>query len=92
MKEIKQELLTGERAKYNTHNAQFVDCTFADGESPLKESSDIELRNCLFKWQYPLWYCKNIKVFNTLFSTVKNFKVDKLVNIFLSAFEVYFLL
>ena len=65
MKEIKQELLTGERAKYNTHNAQFVDCTFADGESPLKESSDIELRNCIFKWKYPLWYCKNIKVYKT---------------------------
>jgi len=65
MEEIKQELLTGERAKYNTHDAKFVDCTFADGESPLKESSDIELRNCIFKWKYPLWYCKNIKVYNT---------------------------
>lgn len=30
--------------------------------------------------------------FYILFSTVKNFKVDKLGNIFLSAFEVYFLL
>ena len=65
MEEFKQELLTGERAKYNTHNAKFIDCTFADGESPLKESSDIELRNCIFKWKYPLWYSKNIKVYNT---------------------------
>ena len=65
MKEYRQELLTGERAAYNTHGAKFIDTTFADGESPLKESSEIELRNCIFKWKYPLWYSKNIKVFNT---------------------------
>lgn len=65
MEEIKEELLTGERAKYNTHGAKFIDCTFADGESPLKESGDVELMNCIFKWKYPLWYCKNIKVSNT---------------------------
>ena len=65
MKEFRQELLTGERAAYNTHDAIFYDTTFADGESPLKESSEIELHNCIFKWKYPLWYSKNIKVFNT---------------------------
>ncbi len=65
MKEFRQELLTGERAAYNTHDAKFYDTTFADGESPLKESSEIELYNCIFKWKYPLWYSKNIKVFNT---------------------------
>ena len=65
MKEFRQQLLTGERAVYNTHNAVFYDTTFADGESPLKESSEIELYNCIFKWKYPLWYSKNIKVFNT---------------------------
>ena len=65
MKEFRQQLLTGERAVYNTHNAVFYDTTFADGESPLKESSEIELHNCIFKWKYPLWYSKNIKVFNT---------------------------
>ena len=65
MKEYKEEFLTGERAMYNTHGAIFYDTTFADGESPLKESSEIELHNCIFKWKYPLWYCKNVKVFNT---------------------------
>lgn len=65
MKEYRQELLTGERAMYNTHEAVFYDTTFSDGESPLKESSEIELRNCIFKWKYPLWYSKNIKVYNT---------------------------
>ena len=65
MKEYRQELLVGERAAYNTHGAKFIDTTFQDGESPLKESSEIELYNCIFKWKYPLWYSKNIKVFNT---------------------------
>ena len=35
---------------------------FADGESPLKESSDIDLVQCLFRWKYPLWYSKNITI------------------------------
>lgn len=37
-------------------------CTFADGESPLKESRDLEIDNTLFRWKYPLWYCKNVVV------------------------------
>lgn len=64
MKEINQQLLTGERALYGTHGAKISYCTFADGESPLKESSDLEIDNCLFKWKYPLWYTKNVKLTN----------------------------
>ena len=65
MFEVKQELKTGERAMYNTHNCEIIDTTFADGESPLKESSDLRLVGCIFKWKYPLWYCKNVNVENT---------------------------
>nr|MCR4728475.1 DUF3737 family protein [Lachnospiraceae bacterium] len=43
------------------------DTIFADGESPLKESADIELYGSSFKWKYPLWYAKNIKVKDTTF-------------------------
>lgn len=39
-----------------------MNSTFDDGESPLKESRNIELACSLFKWKYPLWYCKNIKL------------------------------
>ncbi|MDE7394761.1 MAG: DUF3737 family protein [Clostridiales bacterium] len=46
--------------------------TFADGESPLKESSNLLLENCLFKWKYPLWYCKDVKVTgSTFFDTAR---------------------
>ena len=65
MLRIDEELKTGERAMYNTHHALITNTTFADGESPLKECSDLELDNCIFKWKYPLWYCKDVKVKNT---------------------------
>lgn len=62
MKTLKQGLFTGERALYCSNDLKIYDSTFADGESPLKESSNIELFGCIFKWKYPLWYCKNIDV------------------------------
>jgi hypothetical protein len=62
MKEIRQEFLTGERALFKSGFLKIYDSIFADGESPLKESHDIELFNSMFKWKYPLWYSKNIKV------------------------------
>lgn len=43
MREINQEFLTGERALFQGKNLKITDTTFADGESPLKESSNIEL-------------------------------------------------
>ncbi len=61
MKILKQGLFTGERALYNSKSLKIYDSTFADGESPLKESSDIEIYGSIFKWKYPLWYCKNVK-------------------------------
>lgn len=60
MKEIRQEFFSGERALFKVKELKIYDTTFADGESPLKESEDIELFGSLFKWKYPLWYSKNI--------------------------------
>lgn len=62
METIIQKRLTGERALFNAKNLDIYDTIFDDGESPLKESSDINLTGSMFKWKYPLWYCKNIKV------------------------------
>lgn len=60
MKEIRQKFLTGERALFKGENLKIYDTIFADGESPLKESHDIALFGSMFKWKYPLWYCKYI--------------------------------
>lgn len=62
MKEIKQEFLTGERALFKSEQLRIVDTIFADGESPLKESHDIELFGSMFKWKYPLWYSRDIQM------------------------------
>ncbi|MBR1677683.1 MAG: DUF3737 family protein [Clostridia bacterium] len=62
MKEIIQQKLEGERALYGQHGLKIVDCVFENGESPIKECSDIEVYCSLFRWKYPLWYGKNIKV------------------------------
>jgi hypothetical protein len=56
--------LTGERALFKSEFLKICDTIFTDGESPLKESHDIDLYDSMFKWKYPLWYCKNITVKN----------------------------
>lgn len=59
-KEIRQQIFEGERALFKSSELRLIDCLFQDGESPLKESHDIELINSVFKWKYPLWYCNNV--------------------------------
>lgn len=62
MKIITQEFLTGERALFQGKDLEIHDTIFADGESPLKESRNIELYGSMFKWKYPLWYSRDIKM------------------------------
>ena len=50
-----------ERALYHLQNADVTECIFAgeaDGESVLKESEDIGLKNCQFSLRYPLWHVR----------------------------------
>ena len=62
MEEIREKILTGERALFAARDLKIVDCVFEDGESPLKESRDLQIESSLFRWKYPLWYCRNISV------------------------------
>lgn len=65
MKEkLNNGIYVGERALYNSHDLIITNAVFEDGESPLKESSDIDLVSSTFRWKYPLWYCKNITLKN----------------------------
>lgn len=57
---LTRERFTGERALFQSRRLRIEDSIFEDGESPLKESADIELVGSLFKWKYPFWYCRNI--------------------------------
>ena len=64
MKEYRQQFFKGERALFAEDGAKIYDSIFDDGESPLKESKNIEVYNSQFKWKYPMWYSNNINVTN----------------------------
>lgn len=64
MKELREEKFAGERALFGARRYKISDSIFCDGESPLKESADIELEGCIFKWKYPLWYSRDVKMEN----------------------------
>lgn len=73
MKLVKQQVLTGERALFQSKDLQVSYSTFVDGESPLKESQNIKIDHSIFKWKYPLWYCKNIVIEDsTLFEMARS--------------------
>jgi len=62
MKEITAQNFTGERALFRESGAIIRDCTFHDGESPLKHSADCEICTSIFEWKYPLWYSQRINL------------------------------
>jgi len=57
-----------ERALYFSQGCDIQNCVFAgpaDGESALKESRDITLRDCSFSLRYPLWHVKGFTMERT---------------------------
>lgn len=68
MNKFTNQAFEGERALYNTHDAEIDHCRFHDGESHLKESSGLTITNSSFEWKYPLWYCDQVVVDNTFFA------------------------
>lgn len=71
-KTIDQQTFTGERALFKARDLTIRYSTFADGESPLKESANISLYRTLFKWKYPLWYSRDVVLDGcTLFETAR---------------------
>ena len=58
--EVRQQLLGGERALFAARDLRIVDTIFTDGESPLKESRNVELEGSAFRWKYPLWYSRDV--------------------------------
>lgn len=63
MEVIKNKTFCKERELYNLNNITIDSCTFAgdeDGESPLKECSNLEVVNCSFSLRYGLWHNTNL--------------------------------
>ena len=84
MKQIRQAYLSGERALFAEHDTEIFDTIFDNGESPLKESRNIKLNGCMFKWKYPLWYSENISLTNCTWFTMSRAGVWYTNNIKLS--------
>ena len=59
---------TGERALFMLSDAYLENARFYDGESPLKESSNLNLFKCTFEWKYPIWYAHNVTLKESLFT------------------------
>ena len=47
---IAGKVLTGERALFKGEDLNIYETIFEDGESPLKESRNINLKNSMFRW------------------------------------------
>ena len=62
---IRGMTLDSERALYGLMGADVEDCVFsgpADGESALKECSDVAVRGCSFDLRYPLWHARRFSL------------------------------
>ena len=87
MQVFQNETFDAERALYGVHSAQVINCEFAgpaDGESALKECSNIQIDNCRFLLRYPLWHlhgprCGMIKIL--LLKTVKSAELKPCANV-----------
>ncbi|MDR0283725.1 MAG: DUF3737 family protein [Propionibacteriaceae bacterium] len=65
MESISNQRFVGERALFAGRDLAIAHTVFADGESPLKHSSDIGLDHAVFEWKYPLWYSGGIAATNS---------------------------
>ena len=75
MKLFSNKVYDAERALYGLKNAKILNCSFqgpADGESAMKECSDIIVDKCLFHLRYPFWHNNNLEITNSeMFDTCR---------------------
>ncbi len=68
MQEIKNKQFGGERPLFESHHLLLDNITITDGESAIKECSDIIVRHCHFIGKYPLWHVHGFEVTDTHFA------------------------
>ena len=69
MKELRNGKFEGERALFFAKDLAIYDSVFENGESPLKESRNIEIYKTSFRWKYPIWYSNDVKVSDSVLET-----------------------
>lgn len=64
---IKDQSFGEERPLFESHNLRLEHVTITEGESGIKECSDIECDHCRFVGKYPLWHVTRSLITNCLF-------------------------
>ena len=67
MKTIKNEVFGGERPLFASHDLRLENVKITEGESAIKECSDIEAVNCVFEGNYPFWHVHRFKIEDCFF-------------------------
>lgn len=65
---IKNQAFDMERALYGSDGLVLENCAFdgpADGESALKESRNVRVKNCLFNLRYPFWHDDKMEIIDS---------------------------
>lgn len=68
MKVVEKQTLDEERALYGSKGILIKECSFdgpADGESAVKESSDVQVNKCFFNLRYPFWHVHGLTIHNS---------------------------
>ena len=59
---IRKQHFEGERPLFEQHHLRLEEVTIGDGESAIKECSDIEAVGCRFWGKYPFWHVHGFKI------------------------------
>jgi len=67
MRIIKNQHFEGERPLFAEHDLSLIEVTIGDGESAIKECSNIEAHNCHLWGKYPFWHVHGFIIDNCQF-------------------------
>lgn len=67
MQLIKDQTFEGERPLFESHGLRLENVYIGEGESAIKECSDIEAVDCRFEGKYPFWHVHGFNIHNCLF-------------------------
>ncbi len=68
MKTIKNQEFGGERPLFESHDLRIENVTITEGESGIKECSNIEADHCRFIGKYPFWHVKGSLITDCYFA------------------------
>lgn len=64
---INKQIFKGERPLYRISNQEIVECRFENGESAIKEGTNLESLRSSFNSKYPFWHCNDVRIDQSFF-------------------------